>query len=646
MKKLNSFIQLTCIGFALAVAFLPTAFAQTNSFTFQGKLTDNSLAANGPYDMVLRLFDSSTGGIQIGSDLVFDDVTVQGGLFTVSLDFGPNAFTSGEPRFVEISIRPGASTGAFTELAPRQEITSSPFAIKSRKADEADTAASAANADNAVNAANAANAAQLGGIAADQYVVSTDPRMSDARPPAPGSTNYIQNSTTATNGSFNISGTGRADSLSATTVSANVFQSRGFAVVRALGSTTLLGRSGPIDDSTLVNASNTVVGTNAGTALTSSAQRNAFFGSNAGFDNVGSDNAFFGDRSGGFQSGASVGSRNSFFGSASGNNISGSLGNDLTLVGFNADVAGSPIFNATAIGSNAFVTQSNSVVLGSVLGVNGAPATVNVGIGINAPAHRLHVVGNTRIDGSAFVDGDLGLGTTAPAQRLHVVGGALVNGAVFVTGPRLSTPVGNTLSLSSESTFDAIQSFNNKPLAINPAGNNVGIGTNDPTARLDVNGVVRVRTLGSAGSESLCRNASGQISSCSSSLRYKTNIDRFGFGVDLIRQLRPITFDWINGGMKDLGLGAEDVAAIEPLLVNYNEKGEVEGVKYDRIGVVLVNAVKEQQEQIASQENEIKELKRQLESQRESHQKEIAELRALICSVTPAAGICSSPKQP
>jgi hypothetical protein len=50
--------------------------------------------------------------------------------------------------------------------------------------------------------------------------------------------------------------------------------------------------------------------------------------------------------------------------------------------------------------------------------------------------------------------------------------------------------------------------------------------------------------------------------------------------------------------MKDVGFGAEDIAAVEPLLVTYNEKGEIEGVKYDRIVTVLVNAVKEQQAQI------------------------------------------------
>ncbi|HMS10945.1 MAG TPA: hypothetical protein PKE66_15775, partial [Pyrinomonadaceae bacterium] len=62
--------------------------------------------------------------------------------------------------------------------------------------------------------------------------------------------------------------------------------------------------------------------------------------------------------------------------------------------------------------------------------------------------------------------------------------------------------------------------------------------------------------------------------------------------------------------------------------------------KYDRIGVVLINAVREQQEQIRSQVDEIEDLKRKLELQRN----EIAELKLLICSVTPNAGICSSPK--
>jgi len=71
--------------------------------------------------------------------------------------------------------------------------------------------------------------------------------------------------------------------------------------------------------------------------------------------------------------------------------------------------------------------------------------------------------------------------------------------------------------------------------------------------------------------------------------------------------------------MRDLGLGAEEVAAVEPLLVTYNSKGEVEGVKYDRIAVVLLNAVKEQQEQILQQTTQIAELKSQMAEDRAKH---------------------------
>jgi hypothetical protein len=112
-----------------------------------------------------------------------------------------------------------------------------------------------------------------------------------------------------------------------------------------------------------------------------------------------------------------------------------------------------------------------------------------------------------------------------------------------------------------------------------------------------IDGSLVVNTLGGAGSQTVCLNAVNRLSPCSSSLRYKTNIARFASGLDIINRLQPITFDWKDGGKHDLGLGAEDVAAVEPLLLTYNQNGQVEGVKYDRIGEVLINAVKEQQTQ-------------------------------------------------
>ncbi len=55
--------------------------------------------------------------------------------------------------------------------------------------------------------------------------------------------------------------------------------------------------------------------------------------------------------------------------------------------------------NATAIGANASVSQSNSVVLGGVTGVNGGTST-NVGIGTTAPKAKLDVTGGNILVGT------------------------------------------------------------------------------------------------------------------------------------------------------------------------------------------------------------------------------------------------------
>ncbi|MDW8225371.1 MAG: hypothetical protein RMK93_05015, partial [Bacteroidota bacterium] len=75
------------------------------------------------------------------------------------------------------------------------------------------------------------------------------------------------------------------------------------------------------------------------------------------------------------------------------NTLTSLVGGDYnTAIGFGADIGGPNLTNATAIGAFAFVATDNSVVIGSIAGVNGATASANVGIGTTAPTHRLHVV--------------------------------------------------------------------------------------------------------------------------------------------------------------------------------------------------------------------------------------------------------------
>ena len=71
------------------------------------------------------LYDASGGGSPIGPLLQRINVPVSGGLFTVSLDFGTGAF-AGSARWLEVGVRPGGTSGTFTILVPRQEVTPAP----------------------------------------------------------------------------------------------------------------------------------------------------------------------------------------------------------------------------------------------------------------------------------------------------------------------------------------------------------------------------------------------------------------------------------------------------------------------------------------------------------------------------------------
>ena len=150
---------------------------------------------------------------------------------------------------------------------------------------------------------------------------------------------------------------------------------------------------------------NSFFGASAG-AINTTGQQNCMFGINAGFDqSTGSYNCFFGasagtssstgdanvclgNFAGGFNT---TGSNNIFVGANTGNSISGESQN--TLVGDSANGYPGNV-NSTAIGANARVTASNSLVLGSISGVNGATADTSVGIGVTSPNSTLQLKGS------------------------------------------------------------------------------------------------------------------------------------------------------------------------------------------------------------------------------------------------------------
>ncbi|MCW5567466.1 MAG: hypothetical protein KIS84_04475 [Dokdonella sp.] len=138
----------TCIRFAM-LAVLATATIGNLSaaplgtaITYQGELRQSGNPSNGQFDFRLRLYDAPTGGSLVGPQLTSDDVSVTGGTFALELDFGTSPIADRQ-HWLQIEVRPGASTGSYTLLSPRQKVTAAPQALFALGAAEAGSIAMA-----------------------------------------------------------------------------------------------------------------------------------------------------------------------------------------------------------------------------------------------------------------------------------------------------------------------------------------------------------------------------------------------------------------------------------------------------------------------------------------------------------------------
>jgi hypothetical protein len=158
---------------------------------------------------------------------------------------------------------------------------------------------------------------------------------------------------------------------------------------------------------------------------------NAIFGALAGLRNNGNGNSLFGYRAGffnetgdfnsvfGFSAGESLsGPGNTFIGAWAGAGVFGTGGYNTgvgfqagfahassggsynTAIGYNAQATVGGFSNTTAVGAHALVLQNDSLVLGSINGVNGATSDTQVGIGTSTPKARLDVRGGDVLVGS------------------------------------------------------------------------------------------------------------------------------------------------------------------------------------------------------------------------------------------------------
>ncbi|PKP18369.1 MAG: hypothetical protein CVU07_02155, partial [Bacteroidetes bacterium HGW-Bacteroidetes-23] len=157
--------------------------------------------------------------------------------------------------------------------------------------------------------------------------------------------------------------------------------------------------------------------------------------------------------------------------------VSNTVGSQNVGIGIGSDVASNSLINSTALGAFALVGASNSMVLGSIEGVNGATSSVNVGIGTTTPGAVLHIrrtPPNNNINSTVLIESNQ------------------VNSAANIGFRNALSSSFTSMGMLANGDFGIHQGCNfggcvtgTEALRIKPNGN-IGIGDINPTAKLEI----------------------------------------------------------------------------------------------------------------------------------------------------------------
>jgi hypothetical protein len=130
MKTLTPLLRPIAILFPLIFAVLnfqlSTVYAQGTAFTYQGRLNSSGNPVTGSYDIEFTVYPTNQNGSPVTATITNIGTFVTNSLFTTTIDFG-GVFTGGSD-WLEIAVRTNGG-GSFTTLAPRQQLTPTPYAI-------------------------------------------------------------------------------------------------------------------------------------------------------------------------------------------------------------------------------------------------------------------------------------------------------------------------------------------------------------------------------------------------------------------------------------------------------------------------------------------------------------------------------------
>jgi len=238
----------------------------------------------------------------------------------------------------------------------------------------------------------------------------------------------------------------------------------------------------------------------------------------------------------------------------------------------------------------------------------------NVGIGTNNPAYPLQVVSNgtksLSAENGALTGFTFGVwGQSASTSGLGVLGWA-------------SASTGTTNGVWGESaspTGRGVLGFATATSGVNYGVWGESASTNGrgvygfATATSGVNYGVRGESASPDGFDFYAAGA-GTNYGAASSRRWKHEIEPIPKPLEMMAALRGVYFNWDkeHGGQHDIGMIAEEVGAVVPEIVQYEENGiDAIGMDYSKLSPLLVAAVNALR---AEKDQQIVELKAQLEA--------------------------------
>jgi len=381
---------------------------------------------------------------------------------------------------------------------------------------------------------------------------------------------------------------------------------------------------------------------NAGDQTTWEGKFNIFIGNESGRNNTtGYFNLFVGDKAGQLNNG---GQKNTFVGSQAGQaNVSGGYNSHfgynsgITSTGYyNIFVGANCGFNNAEKGYNTFVGTASgeyfkgnyNTFLGYSAGRNAYTVRTgdgNVFIGYNAGSasgsisDKLYIANsntNTPLIYGDFSTNNVGLGTNAPgSNRLKVINaGSGITGAAGYFENTNTAGIGMAVFATSTDVALYAEQKNSTSTTANIAKFASAYGGWSEKVTLRSTGSVLMPYLASGTGTDLYITSGGELVKYSSSKKYKKDISPLSVDLSKFMRLQPINFKWneksASENKVDYGLIAEEVEKIDKELAVYNQNGDPEGVDYQKINIMLLKVVQDQQKQIEDLEKRLERLEK------------------------------------